>query len=54
MEGILMTENENMMIRAIKRQAEILVLDLKRAPERLTQAQRAENIAALADKLING
>ena len=54
MEGILMTENDDMMIRAIKRQAEILVLDLRRAPERLTQAQRAENIAALADKLING
>ena len=48
-----MTEAENIMIRAIKRQADILVLDLKRAPERLTQAQRAETIAALAEKLIN-
>ena len=48
-----MTDYEKLMIEAIKRQADILVLDLKRAPERLTQAQRAENIAAIAEKLIN-
>ena len=47
-----MTDYEKLMIEAIKRQADILVLDLKRAPERLTQAQRAENIAAIAEKLI--
>ena len=47
-----MTEDENMMIEAIKRQAEIMVLDLKRAPERLTQMQRAENIIAMAEKLV--
>ena len=52
MEGIPMTDYEKLMIEAIKRQADILVLDLKRAPERLTQAQRAENIAAIAEKLI--
>tara|TARA_R110000822_G_scaffold142163_1_gene280190 strand:- start:615 stop:779 length:165 start_codon:yes stop_codon:yes gene_type:complete len=52
MEGIFMTDYEKLMIEAIKRQADILVLDLKRAPERLTQAQRAENIAAIAEKLI--
>ena len=48
-----MTDYEKLMLNAIKRQADILVLDLKRAPERLTQAQRAENIAAIAEKLIN-
>ena len=47
-----MTDYEKLMVEAIKRQADILVLDLKRAPERLTQAQRAENIAAIAEKLI--
>ena len=47
-----MTDNEKLMIEAIKRQAEIMVLDLKRKPERLTQMQRAENIAAIAEKLI--
>ena len=47
-----MTDYVKLMIEAIKRQADILVLDLKRAPERLTQAQRAENIAAIAEKLI--
>ncbi len=52
MEGIPMTDYEKLMLNAIKRQADILVLDLKRAPERLTQAQRAENIAAIAEKLI--
>jgi|TARA_R110002153_G_scaffold209660_1_gene362225 hypothetical protein len=47
-----MTDYEKLMVEAIKRQADILVLDLKRAPERLTQAQRAENISAIAEKLI--
>lgn len=47
-----MTDDQKLMLNAIKRQADILVLDLKRAPERLTQAQRAENIAAIAEKLI--
>ena len=47
-----MTDYEKLMLEAIKRQAEIMVLDLKRAPQRLTQMQRAENIAAIADKLI--
>ena len=47
-----MTDAEKMMIEAIKRQAEIMVLDLKRKPQRLTQVQRAENIAAIAENLI--
>jgi hypothetical protein len=47
-----MTEAEKLMIEAIKRQAEIMVLDLKRKPQRLTQVQRAENIAAIAENLI--
>ena len=47
-----MTEAEKLMIEAIKRQAEIMVLDLKRKPQRLTQVQRAENIVAIAEKLI--
>ena len=47
-----MTDYEKIMIEAIKRQAEIMVLDLKREPQRLTQMQRAENIAAIAENLI--
>ena len=52
MEIIFMTDTEKLMIEAIKRQAEIMALDLKRNPQRLTQMQRAENIAAIAEKLI--
>jgi hypothetical protein len=52
MEGIPMTDYEKLMIEAIKRQAEIMVMDLKRKPQRLTQVQRAENIAAIAENLI--
>jgi hypothetical protein len=47
-----MTDYEKLMIEAIKRQAEIMVMDLKRKPQRLTQVQRAENIAAIAENLI--
>jgi hypothetical protein len=47
-----MTDAEKLMIEAIKRQAEIMVMDLKRKPQRLTQVQRAENIAAIAENLI--
>jgi hypothetical protein len=47
-----MTDAEKLMIEAIKRQAEIMVMDLKRKPQRLTQVQRAENIVAIAEKLI--
>jgi hypothetical protein len=47
-----MTDYENLMLEAIKRQAEIMVMDLKRKPQRLTQVQRAENIVAIAEKLI--
>ena len=47
-----MTDAEKLMIEAIKRQAEIMVLDLKRKPQRLTQVQRAENIVAIAENLI--
>ena len=54
MEGIPMTDFEKLMVEAIKRQAEIMVLDLKRKPQRLTQVQRAENIVAIAEKLIRG
>jgi hypothetical protein len=52
MEGLFMTDYEKLMIEAIKRQAEIMVMDLKRKPQRLTQVQRAENIAAIAENLI--
>ena len=47
-----MTDYEKLMIEAIKRQAEIMVLDLQREPQRLTQMQRAENIVAIAENLI--
>lgn len=47
-----MTDAEKLMIEAIKRQAEIMVMDLKRKPQRLTQVQRAENIVAIAENLI--
>lgn len=52
MEGIPMTDYENLMLEAIIRQAKIMVMDLKRKPQRLTQVQRAENIVAIAEKLI--
>lgn len=47
-----MTEQQELIIRAIKRQADILTVDLKRAPERLTAAQRAENISGMAKRLL--
>ena len=47
-----MTDYEKLMIEAIIRQAEIMVMDLKRHPQRFTQVQRAENIVAIAEKLI--
>lgn len=47
-----MTDYEKLMIEAIKRQAEIMVMDLRRKPQRLTQVQRAKNIVAIAEKLI--
>ena len=47
-----MTDFEKLMVEAIKRQAEIMVMDLKRYPQRFTQMQRAENIVAIAEKLI--
>lgn len=47
-----MTEQQKLIIRSIKRQADILTVDLKRAPERLTAAQRAENIAGMAKRLL--
>ena len=47
-----MTDTEKLMVESIKRQAEIMALDLKRKPQRLTQVQRAENIVAIAEKLI--
>jgi hypothetical protein len=54
MEGIRMNvdEQRDLIMRSIKRQADILTHDLKRAPERLTCAQRAENIAGMAKRLM--
>lgn len=46
------TEQRELIMRSIKRQADILTHDLKRAPERLTCAQRAENIAGMAKRLM--
>lgn len=39
-------------LKMIKRQAEILIQDLQRAPVRMTAAQRAENIAGMAKRLL--
>ena len=48
-----MTKTEQKrVLKMIKRQAEILIQDLHRAPERLTAAQRAENIAGMAKRLL--
>ena len=39
-------------IQQIKRQAEIMMLDLEKYPQRLTQKQRAENILSLANSFL--
>jgi len=47
-----MTDNRITIIQQIKRQAEIMVLDLAKHPQRLTQKQRAENILQLAKSFL--
>lgn len=47
-----MTDDEIKIVKAIKRQAHILSLDLKQRPERYTAAQRAESIIVLTQTLL--
>ena len=47
-----MSDNRITLIQQIKRQAEIMVLDLAKEPQRLTQKQRAENILQLAKSFL--
>jgi hypothetical protein len=47
-----MSEERLKIIHQIKRQAEIMVIDLQKQPQRLTQKQRAENILHLAKSFL--
>lgn len=47
-----MTEERLKIIQQIRRQAEIMVIDLQKQPQRLTQKQRAENILQLAKSFL--
>ena len=44
-------EDPRVYVKAIRREADILVKDAHRTPRRLTMAQRAESIIALCDLL---